>query len=222
MSDPFPFDPLFQRYPSQRFPLYARGGMVNCSSPQAAAAGLEDVAEAVRACRACHLAETRTRSVPGEGAPQGPDVMFVGEAPGRDEDVQGRPFVGAAGKLLDKMIAAMGYAREQVFIANVLKCRPPQNRTPTPDEMAVCLPYLRRQIALVRPRTIVALGATAYRGLTGNPLASLTRVRGTWTAFDGIPMMPTFHPAYLLRVPSAKRSVWEDLQKVLARLKESR
>ena len=159
--------------------------------------------------------------MPGEGAPLGPDVMFVGEAPGRDEDVQGRPFVGAAGKLLDKMIAAMGYAREQVFIANVLKCRPPQNRTPTPEEMSVCLPYLRRQIALVRPRTLVALGATAYRGLTGNPLASLTRARGIWTDFDGIPMMPTFHPAYLLRVPSAKRSVWEDLQKVLARLKEA-
>jgi len=190
---------------------------------RAAAAGdLEAVAEAVRACRACALAATRTRSVPGEGAPQGPDVMFVGEAPGRDEDVQGRPFVGAAGKLLDKMIAAMGYAREQVFIANVLKCRPPQNRTPTPEEMALCLPYLRRQIALVRPRTIVALGATAYRGLTGDQAAIASRVRGIWTEFDGIPMMPTFHPAYLLRVPSAKRVVWEDLQKVLARLKEIR
>ena len=148
--------------------------------------------------------------------------MFVGEAPGRDEDEQGRPFVGRAGQLLDKMIAAMGYARADVFIANILKCRPPNNRTPAPEEMARCIPYLKRQIALVRPKAIVALGATAFRGLMDDPQASITRVRGVWTTFEGIPLMPTFHPAYLLRAPAAKRVVWEDLQKVMARLGKTR
>jgi DNA polymerase len=185
----------------------------------AAAADLAAIAASVAECRECNLALTRTKAVPGEGRAILPDVMFVGEAPGRDEDLQGRPFIGRAGQLLDKMIAAMGYRREDVFIANIIKCRPPQNRTPTPDEMAVCIPYLRRQIAIVRPRTIVALGATAFKGLTGDPLANISRHRGVWSEFEGIPMMPTFHPAYLLRVPSAKRAVWEDLQKVMARLK---
>ena len=185
----------------------------------AAAADLAAIAASVAECRECNLALTRGKAVPGEGNPDRPDVMFVGEAPGRDEDVQGRPFVGRAGQLLDKMIAAMGYRREEVFIANIIKCRPPQNRTPTPEEMAVCIPYLRRQIAFVRPKTIVALGATAFKGLSGDPLANISRRRGTWCSFEGIPMMPTFHPAYLLRVPSAKRVVWDDLQKVMARLK---
>jgi len=185
----------------------------------AAAADLAAIAASVAECRECNLALTRGKAVPGEGNPNSPDVMFVGGAPGRDEDVLGRPFVGRAGQLLDKMIAAMGYRREDVFIANIIKCRPPQNRTPTPEEMAVCIPYLRRQIAFVRPKMIVALGATAFKGLSGDALANVSRVRGTWTEFEGIPMMPTFHPAYLLRVPSAKRVVWEDLQKVMARLK---
>ena len=185
----------------------------------AAAADLAAIAASVAECRECNLALTRGKAVPGEGNPNSPDVMFVGEAPGRDEDVLGRPFVGRAGQLLDKMIAAMGYRREDVFIANIIKCRPPQNRTPTPEEMAVCIPYLRRQIAFVRPKTIVALGATAFKGLSGDPLANISRHRGTWCEFEGIPMMPTFHPAYLLRVPSAKRVVWDDLQKVMARLK---
>ncbi|MBQ7666575.1 MAG: uracil-DNA glycosylase [Kiritimatiellae bacterium] len=166
----------------------------------------------------CALAATRTRPVPGVGNGAGPDIMFVGEAPGRDEDRRGEPFVGRAGQLLDKMIAAMGYSRQDVFIANVLKCRPPDNRTPTPEEMAHCLPFLRRQIALVKPRTIVALGTTAYRGLSGDAAANISNIRGLWTSFDGVPLMPTFHPAYLLRAPAAKRVVWEDLKKVLARL----
>ena len=185
----------------------------------AAAADLAAIAASVAECRECNLALTRGKAVPGEGNPNRPDVMFVGEAPGRDEDVLGRPFVGRAGQLLDKMIAAMGYRREDVFIANIIKCRPPQNRTPTPEEMAVCIPYLRRQIAFVKPKTIVALGATAFKGLSGDAFANISRHRGTWCEFEGIPMMPTFHPAYLLRVPSAKRVVWEDLQKVMARLK---
>ena len=184
--------------------------------PASAAPDVAAVAEAVRACRLCALAATRTKSVPGVGNADSPLVMFIGEAPGRDEDLRGEPFVGRAGQLLDKMIAAMGFARSEVFIANVLKCRPPDNRTPTPDEMAHCLPFLRRQIELVRPKTIVALGATAYRGLTGDPGASISKFRGLWLKFGDIPLLPTFHPAYLLRAPAAKRVVWEDLQKVLA------
>ncbi len=190
-------------------------------SPAALAAAAPDlaaIAEAVAGCRACALAATRTKAVPGEGNGDAPEVMFVGEAPGADEDLQGRPFVGRAGQLLDKMIAAMGFRRGEVFIANILKCRPPGNRTPTPDEMSVCIPFLKRQIALVRPKTIVALGATAWKGLSGDPGASISRVRGLWQAFEGIPVMPTFHPAYLLRCPSAKRTAWDDLKLVLARL----
>lgn len=184
----------------------------------AAAPDVGAVAAAVRACRLCALAATRTKSVPGVGNADSPPILFVGEAPGRDEDLRGEPFVGRAGQLLDKMIAAMGFSRAEVFIANVLKCRPPDNRTPTPDEMALCLPFLRRQIELVRPRVIVALGATAYRGLTGDPGANISKFRGLWQKFGDIPLMPTFHPAYLLRAPAAKRVVWQDLQKVLALL----
>lgn len=194
---------------------------VEAGSPAEAAAAAPDVAAvaaAVRSCRLCALAATRTKSVPGVGNADSPEVMFVGEAPGRDEDLRGEPFVGRAGQLLDKMIVGMGFSREEVFIANVLKCRPPDNRTPTPEEMARCLPFLRRQIALVRPKTIVALGATAYRGLVGDAAGGISAVRGLWQSFDGIPLMPTFHPAYLLRAPAAKRVVWEDLKKVLARL----
>lgn len=204
--------------PAETSPAPAPEGGV--AARAAAAADLAAIAASVAECRECNLALTRGKAVPGEGNPDRPDVMFVGEAPGRDEDVQGRPFVGRAGQLLDKMIAAMGYRREEVFIANIIKCRPPQNRTPTPEEMEVCIPYLRRQIAFVRPKTIVALGATAFKGLSGDPLANISRHRGTWCSFEGIPMMPTFHPAYLLRVPSAKRVVWDDLQKVMARLKQ--
>ena len=142
--------------------------------------------------------------------------MFVGEAPGADEDAQGLAFVGRAGQLLTKMIAAMGYAREDVFIANICKCRPPGNRTPTPEEMAACLPFLRRQIAVIQPKFIVALGNTALLGLLG--MSGIMRLHGTWQSFEGIPVMPTFHPAYLLRLPAAKRDCWKDLQLVMARL----
>lgn len=187
----------------------------------AAAPDLAAVAAAVAGCGACALAATRTKAVPGEGNGDAPEVMFIGEAPGADEDLQGRPFVGRAGQLLDKMIGAMGFRRGEVFIANILKCRPPGNRTPTPDEMSVCIPFLKKQIALVRPKTIVALGATAWKGLSGDPGASISRVRGLWQSFEGIPVMPTFHPAYLLRCPSAKRTAWDDLKLVLARLGRS-
>jgi DNA polymerase len=143
--------------------------------------------------------------------------MFVGEAPGHHEDVQGRPFVGPAGQLLTQMIAAMGFAREEVYIANVLKCRPPGNRDPAPDEVERCRPFLLRQIALVRPKVVCALGRHALRALTGSAEA-LSRVRGRPMAFQDTTVVATFHPAYLLRNPAAKRDAWEDLKQVLGLL----
>ena len=143
--------------------------------------------------------------------------MFVGEGPGADEDEQGLAFVGRAGQLLTKMITAMGYTREQVFIGNIVKCRPPGNRVPTPEEMEGCLPYLKRQIAVIQPKLIVCLGATAARGLVQEALP-IGKARGQWRQFEGIPVMLTFHPAYLLRDPRKKTETWADLKTVLARL----
>ncbi len=179
---------------------------------------LEQIATEVAACTRCSLHAGRTRTVPGQGNPH-PEILFVGEAPGADEDRQGLAFVGRAGQLLTKMIAAMGFDREEVFIANINKCRPPDNRAPTTDEMAACLPYLKRQIALLQPKVIVAMGATAINGLVEVPKGmGITKLRGTWLTFEGIDLMPTFHPSYLLRNPPAKKPVWEDLKAVLHRL----
>ena len=178
---------------------------------------LEAIAAHVSTCTNCDLCQTRTTTVPGEGKSDAPDILFVGEGPGAEEDMQGRPFVGKAGQLLDKMIEAMGYAREDVYIANVVKCRPPNNRKPVKDEMKMCLPYLRQQIALIRPKVIVGLGGTAIEGLLGKPV-SITRMRGVWQEYAGIKLMPTFHPSYLLRDPSKKKEVWTDLKLVLAEL----
>jgi uracil-DNA glycosylase len=186
------------------------------AAPADAAEELRGISLAVAECRKCPLHATRRKAVPGQGC-LSPDILFVGEAPGEDEDRQGLAFVGAAGQLLTRMIEAMGYTREQVFIANVLKCRPPDNRTPMPDEMEACAPYLRAQIRLLKPKVIVTLGAVATKGLLGLT-TGITRLRGKWLSFDGIQVMPTFHPAYLLRMPSAKRDAWEDLQAVLKRL----
>lgn len=177
---------------------------------------LESIAAEIAACQLCALAPTRTNTVPGQGALQ-PDIMFVGEGPGADEDEQGLAFVGRAGQLLTKMIAAMGYTREQVFIGNIVKCRPPGNRVPTPEEMEGCIPYLKRQIAVIRPKLIVCLGATAARGLVNETLP-IGKARGQWREFEGIPVMLTFHPAYLLRDPRRKVETWADLKTVLARL----
>lgn len=177
---------------------------------------LESIAAEIAACRACKLADTRTNTVAGEGC-LNPDIMFVGEGPGADEDAQGRPFVGRSGQLLTKMILAMGYTREQVFIGNIVKCRPPGNRAPTPEEMAGCIPYLKRQIAVIRPKLIVCLGATAARGLVQETMP-IGKARGSWREFEGIPVMLTFHPAYLLRDPRQKAPCWADLKAVLARL----
>jgi DNA polymerase len=179
----------------------------------------------VLACTKCeHLARSRTQVVFGVGSPEA-ELMFVGEAPGEDEDRQGEPFVGKAGQLLTKIIETMGFARSDVYIANVLKCRPdmpkgmPGNRKPKPEEMQTCLPYLREQIDIIQPRAIVALGATAMEGLTGST-DSMSRLRGRWHDFQNIPLMATYHPAYLLRnqALSEKRKVWEDMLMVLERL----
>jgi len=144
--------------------------------------------------------------------------MFIGEGPGADEDAQGIPFVGAAGQLLTDIIGAMTYKRDEVYIANIVKCRPPGNRNPEPDEAAACLPFLARQIELVQPKVIVTLGRVPLEQLFPDVRSGITRTRGTWLAYRDIPAMPTFHPAYLLRNPKAKRDVWADMQAVMARL----
>lgn len=179
-------------------------------------AELERIAERVAACTQCDLCKTRTNTVPGQGALR-PDIMFIGEGPGADEDRQGLAFVGRAGQLLTKIIEAMGYTRETVFIGNIVKCRPPGNRTPYPDEMESCMPYLLEQIALLQPKVIVCLGATAVKGLF-NTQMGISKLRGQWMTFEGIDTMPTYHPAYLLRNPSGKRDVWDDMKAVLEKL----
>jgi DNA polymerase len=168
----------------------------------------------VDACTACELCRARKRSVPGVGD-RNADWLFVGEAPGADEDEQGEPFVGQAGRLLDNMLAALGLARSRnVYIANVLKCRPPNNRTPEPGEVAACQPYLDRQIALIRPRLIVALGKSAATALLGRE-ATIAGLRGRVHDYAGVALVVTYHPAYLLRTLQDKAKAWEDL--VLAR-----
>lgn len=189
------------------------------SDPPAApspADGLAGIAERVAACQRCPLHKSRTHTVPGQGSTT-PEILFIGEGPGADEDRQGLAFVGRAGQLLTKIIEAMGLTREQVFIGNIVKCRPPGNRAPLPEEMQACLPYLREQIAILKPGVIVALGATAVKGLL-EVETGITRLRGRWMSYEGIDLMPTFHPAYLLRNPAGKREVWEDMKAVLARL----
>ena len=181
------------------------------------AAELARLETRAKACVLCkELARCRTNVVFGVGSHRA-EIMFVGEAPGRDEDIQGEPFVGRAGELLTKIIAAMGCKREDVYIANVLKCRPPENRTPWPDEVTNCLPYLLSQIELIQPKVIVALGATAVRALLDVQLG-ITKMRGHWYTFREIAIMPTFHPAYLLRNPAAKKEVWDDMKAVLEKL----
>ena len=187
------------------------------SGPASSPSSLEEVAAEVAGCRRCPLHETRSHTVFGEGDPAA-DLMFVGEGPGADEDRLGRPFVGKAGRLLDDIIEkGMGLRREQVFIANVVKCRPPGNRNPEPDEIASCTPYLHRQIDLIRPRIIVALGKFAAQTLleTKSPIS---RLRGQFFDYRGIQLMPTFHPSYLLRKPEDKRLAWEDIQQVMSLL----
>jgi DNA polymerase len=188
-------------------------------------AALADLRARAMVCQKCaHLASSRKNVVFGVGDIHSP-LMFVGEAPGADEDAQGEPFVGKAGQLLTRIIQTMGYTRETVYIANILKCRPDTpgqsagNRKPKPEEMSTCLPYLLAQLDIIQPRVIVALGATAVEGLLGK-IGGITKLRGQWREFRGVPVMPTYHPAYLLRNESLseKRKVWEDMLQVLERL----
>ncbi|MFO1489170.1 MAG: uracil-DNA glycosylase [Verrucomicrobiota bacterium] len=194
-------------------------------SPEAKTAAFADLRARVEVCVKCpQLASSRQNVVFGVGNPDA-KLMFVGEAPGADEDIQGEPFVGKAGQLLTKIIQTMGLARETVYIANILKCRPDTpgqsagNRKPTPEEMQTCIPFLHEQIDLIRPQVLVALGATAVEGLLGKT-AGITRLRGQWHSYRGIPLMPTYHPAYLLRnqAMSEKRRVWEDMLAVMQKL----
>jgi uracil-DNA glycosylase len=236
-------DPNFQRELAARlqyyrdmgiYDLYRRGGgpaqaapVAGDESPQAAVLPVlnatRDVATELRAiledigeCTRCVLHQGRNRLVFGTGNPHA-ELMFVGEGPGADEDAQGLPFVGRAGQLLNKMIEAMGLKREDVYIANVVKCRPPDNRTPERDEMETCSPFLYRQIAAIQPKVLVALGATAAKSLLGvnEPMSAL---RGRWHDFRGTRLLATYHPAYLLRDPRQKAEAWKDLQMAMREL----
>jgi uracil-DNA glycosylase len=226
------FQPAFAHPPAPNVPILRAAGS-NISSPlsadplasEAKASAFAELQKRALVCVKCpHLASSRKNVVFGVGSIDAP-VMFVGEAPGADEDEQGEPFVGRAGQLLTKIIQATGLSRADVYITNILKCRPDMpgqsagNRKPTPDEMATCLPYLLEQIDLIGPKVIVALGATAVEGLLGKT-TGITKLRGQWQTYRGTPLMPTYHPAYLLRNQSLseKRRVWEDMLAVMEKL----
>jgi len=203
-----------------RGPDGAASPLAASRAPEApdAASALRLIREDIGDCRRCSLCGQRTNIVFGVGDPAA-RLMFVGEGPGADEDLKGEPFVGRAGQLLNKIIESMGMERKDVYIANVVKCRPPENRTPLPDEIATCSPFLFQQILAIRPRVVVCLGTPATQTVLGTR-ETITRLRGTFHEIDGIRVMPTFHPAYLLRNPAAKREVWDDMKKVMAELKK--
>ncbi len=179
---------------------------------------IDAVKQEVLSCRACPLHRTKKNYVFSDGDPRA-RLMFVGEAPGEDEDIQGKPFVGRAGQLLTKMIEAMGLKRQEVYICNVLKCRPPNNRSPQPEEVSACKGFLLRQIDIISPKVICCLGKHAAQALLDMEVP-ITKMRGKEMDFNGRIMVPTYHPAYLLRNPSAKKDVWEDLKKVMKILSE--
>ena len=178
---------------------------------------LKKLEDEVKRCTRCRLYESRTQGVTARGNPEA-ELMFIGEAPGRDEDEQGLPFVGRAGKLLDKMIAAMGLTPDDVYVTNIIKSRPPENREPRADEIEACLPYLERQIELIQPRIICTLGRPATNGLLGMNKA-MGELRGRWFSYKGVPVLPTYHPAYLLRSPTQKRIAWQDLKRIVLALR---
>lgn len=189
---------------------------LTASEPAQACESLDAIRADLGDCTRCKLHTGRTNIVFGEGNPNA-TLLFAGEGPGADEDASGRPFVGAAGQLLDRIIESIGFRREDVYIANVVKCRPPGNRAPERDEATTCQPFLHRQIAAVAPKMIVVLGNTPLESILGFK-GGITRLRGKFHEYKGIPVMPTFHPAYLLRDPSKKREVWEDMKLVKVRL----
>ncbi|HLN83317.1 MAG TPA: uracil-DNA glycosylase [Candidatus Binatia bacterium] len=187
-------------------------------APSLVASNLEELRAAIGDCRRCKLCSGRTHLVFGVGNPRA-KLMFVGEGPGRDEDLQGEPFVGRAGQLLTDIITkGIGLRREDVYIANVVKCRPPDNRNPEPDEVAACEPFLKKQIELISPEIIVGLGKFAVQTLLQTKMP-ITKLRGNWHTYYGIKLMPTFHPAYLLRNPADKKLVWEDIKKVIKEMR---
>jgi DNA polymerase len=205
-----PADEPLTPYPTPPPVLYDEGQVMHSGR------GLSALRAELGDCQRCKLAKGRRHIVFGTGDSDA-TLMFVGEAPGADEDLQGEPFVGAAGQLLTKMIQAMGFARQDVYICNVIKCRPPQNRNPEPDEIAACEQFLRKQIAIVQPRAIVALGKFAAQYLCGET-TPITRLRGNLRTYHEIPVMPTYHPAFLLRDPGRKGEAWSDLKQVMALL----
>jgi uracil-DNA glycosylase family 4 len=180
--------------------------------PSSSALTLEEVREELGDCRRCKLHSTRTNIVFGAGSPRA-KLVFVGEGPGRDEDLQGQPFVGLAGQLLTKIIQAIQLTREEVYIANIIKCRPPGNRNPEPDEIKSCEPFLRKQLEVIRPGLICALGTFAAQTLLQTE-EKISLLRGRFHRYQGILLMPTYHPAFLLRNPNSKRDVWEDMKKI--------
>ena len=192
--------------------------IISQAAASISAVSWQQLLDDIYACDKCRLCAGRQNAVPGEGDAHA-KLMFIGEGPGHDEDVQGRPFVGRSGELLNRMIAAIGLTREQAYICNIVKCRPPQNRNPEPDEAQACLPYLRAQVALVRPKIIVLLGKVACR-YTLNQDISVMRDHGKWFERKGVWFMPTYHPSALLRDPTKKRDAWEDFQKIRDKLSE--
>jgi len=209
----------------ENVPMLVEAELPLCSSLQNSSSSveacrvesLEELAARLQGCQLCRLCEKRQNLVFGIGNPQA-DLVLVGEAPGREEDAKGFPFVGEAGRLLDRILFAMHLSRQDVYICNVIKCRPPNNRDPQPEEIAACEQFLQLQLAAIKPRIIVALGRFAAQSLLKSK-QPIGRLRGHWHQYQEIPLMPTFHPAYLLRNPAGKREVWEDMKQVMARLK---
>jgi DNA polymerase len=215
-SEPLPIRTVMKKEswspPVREATLFEESSAVTSIIPSRFDAGLEDIRAEIGNCTRCTLCEERTNIVHSEGNPHA-RLMFVGEAPGADEDAKSRPFVGRAGQLLTKIIEAIGMTREEVFIGNVNRCRPPMNRQPTITEAETCRPFLLREIAVVKPEVIVVMGNTAMRNLLDTKVG-ITKLRGTFQDLNGIKVMPTFHPAYLLRDPSKKRETWDDMKKV--------
>jgi DNA polymerase len=182
-------------------------------------AALEALREEIGDCKRCRLSSGRKNIVFGEGDPDA-KIMFIGEGPGREEDLQARPFVGDAGMLLTRLIEKMGFKREEVYIANIVKCRPPMNRDPEKDEIESCRGFVERQVEIINPQVIISLGRISAQTLIGNTALKMTAIRGHFFDYKGIPLMPTFHPAYLLRNPKDKWLTWSDAQKVLEKLQD--
>ncbi len=213
-KEPKPYEPI----EPPRFAAEAPGGPLSAPAGSTAPRTLAEIRDEIGDCRRCKLCSTRKNIVFGTGSPTAA-LMFVGEAPGADEDAQGQPFVGRAGQLLTKMINAMGLSREEVYIANIIKCRPPENRNPQPEEIASCKPFLEKQIEAIRPKVICALGTFSAQTLLETQ-QKISALRGKFHEYHGVKVLPTFHPAYLLRNPNEKKSVWEDLQKIMEELKK--